>query len=401
MNTQSAGSSVPRIPTLDGLRGIAILVVILFHCLLSTPTSGLRRIDPLIDKGAGLFAPLFLDLFFVISGFLITSILDRTRDADHPVRTFYLRRALRIVPLYYGFLLVIVLFLQHLPERFIGTPASMIWEFSFLTNVPVALDGSKSVGYFYPHFWTLAIEEQFYILWPLLMLLIPKHLNVKTCLAVIAFSLVARAVLAFTVSFGAAFYLTAGRLDGLAAGGLVALLHARRPDLLTKWAKKVMWLSLGACLVGQLSLIVLYLADRKDFGAQIWVTVMPFVATAFFSAVVAQLAMQPQGDRPRWLLSPVLTSVARYSYGMYALHVPLITLLFHYELVVQQAPLAGFDLPYRIYFFILVAGLSYGAGLVSWHLYEKQFLKLAPGYRYSRKMQPAAASLPAAAIPVP
>ena len=111
--------------------------------------------------------------------------------------------------------------------------------------------------------------------------------------------------------------------------------------------------------------------------------------------------MNAEENNPRWLVSPVLTSVARYSYGMYALHVPIITWLFYKKLVVQRSPVAGFDLPYRIYFFILIAGLSYAVGLISWHLYEKQLLKLAPRYRYSRKAQVSAPTAQVGVMPVP
>ena len=401
MSTQGSGSSIPRIPALDGLRGIAILVVILFHSLLSTPTSGARRIDPLFEKGVTIFAPLFMDLFFVISGFLITSILDRTRDADHPLRTFYLRRALRIVPLYYGFLIVVRLLHQEFPSQLVGEPGSMIWEFLFLTNVPLGLHGNSGVGLMFPHFWTLAIEEQFYLLWPLLILVAPRRFNVRTCVAIVLLSFVIRGFLAGAVSGNAAFFLTPARLDGLAAGGLVALLQIRRPDLLSAWSRKVLWTSLALGLIVQAILLMVYLSGMRREGIQIWVTVMPFIASIFFASLVARLAMRPGGDTPGWLVSPVLTSVARYSYGMYALHVPIILGLFYSGLAVQRVPVAGYDLPYRIAFFILVAGLAYGAGLVSWHLYEKQFLKLVPRYRYSRKVQMASPAVQTGAVPVP
>lgn len=154
-------------------------------------------------------------------------------------------------------------------------------------------------------------------------------------------------------------------------------------------------------LVAQAVFILVYVWNVKA-GFVFWGTVMPFMATVFFAGTVAGLALkQETGGGPRWLVFPVFTSVARYSYGMYAIHVPLITLLFYKDLIVQQSPVAGFDLPYRIYFFILIAGLSYGVGLVTWHLYEKQFLKLAPSYRYSGKSDPNQAVLPAGVMPVP
>ena len=400
MSSQRAVPSIPRIPAIDGLRGIAVLCVILMHCFMSTRTSGLRMLDPIVENVLKLSMPLAVDLFFVISGFLITSILDRTRDADRPLRTFYARRALRIVPLYYAFLLFVALFLSDLPARIVGPPGSMTWEFLFLTNIPAALD-PKSVGALYPHFWTLAVEEQFYILWPLVILILPQRFNIRICLALIGLSVVTRLALSLTVSFEAALILTPARSDALAAGSIVGLLYHRNPDFLRTWWKQLMRFAGFGFLAAQAVFILTYAWNVKA-SFVFSVTVMPFIATVFFAAAVAGLALRQESDGgPRWLLNPVLTSTARYSYGMYAIHVPLITLLYHYGLIVQRDPVAGFDLPYRIYFFILIAGLSYGVGLVTWHLYEKQFLKLTPSYRYSGETEPTQAALPAGAIPVP
>ena len=398
MSSQRAASSIPRIPAIDGLRGIAVLCVVLIHCLMSTRPTGPRTLDPIAVLA--LYLPLAVDLFFVISGFLITSILDRTRDADHPLRTFYARRALRIVPLYYGFLLFVVLFMRDLPERIVGSPGSMIWEFLFLTNFPVGLD-AKSVGLLYPHFWTLAIEEQFYLFWPLVILLLPRRLNIRICLALIGLSIVTRFALSLTLSREAALILTFARLDALAAGSIIGLLHHRNPDVLRRYCKAAMPFAGFGFLAAQSAFILVYIWNVKA-GIAFWATLMPFIATVFFAATVAGLALRHErGGGPQWLLNPVLTSTARYSYGMYAIHVPIIVLLFHYGLIARRVPVAGLDLPYRIYFFILIAGLSYGAGLVTWHLYEKHFLKLAPRYRYSRGTRSAATTIPIDAIPVP
>ncbi|MGH9422834.1 MAG: acyltransferase family protein, partial [Thermoanaerobaculia bacterium] len=242
-------SSLPRVPSLDGLRGTAILMVILFHCLLSTPSAGVRRLDRIFGGVVDALAPMAMELFFVISGYLITSILDRTRDADNPLRTFYFRRALRIVPLYYGFLILVLVLLRSLPERFVGAPGSMVWEFSFLTNFALAFHGREGIGGLFPHFWTLAIEEQFYVLWPLLILLQAKRRNIGTCLLVLALSALTRTVLAVSVGMHlfalpfqtsdtiiSIFVLTPAHLDGLAAGGAAAFLQLRKPELTQRWS---------------------------------------------------------------------------------------------------------------------------------------------------------------------
>lgn len=392
--------SIPRVPALDGLRAIAICSVILHHSFLATPTSGTRAIDPLIEQGLTMFTPLAVDLFFVISGFLITSILDRTRDSDQPVRTFYARRALRIVPLYYGFLLIVLLFLRNLPERIVGTPASMIPKFLFLTNFEVGLD-LNSVGHLFPHFWTLAAEEQFYLLWPLIILILPQRFNIRICFALMVISVVARIALTASVSLHAGIFLTPGRIDSLAAGSIVALLYHRRPESLRSWKKVMRFAGFG--LLGAQAVFVPIYMWNTGAAVLFWASLMPLLATLFFAAAVAGLALkQESGSAPKWLVSRVLKSAARYSYGMYVFHLPIIVLLIHYKLVVQKAPVAGFDLPYRVAFFVFIAGLSYVAGMVSWHLYEKPFLKLSPKYRYpGQKPGLASPSLQTGVMPVP
>jgi peptidoglycan/LPS O-acetylase OafA/YrhL len=398
VSSRAAGPSLPRVPTIDGLRGIAVLCVVFHHSFLSTPSGGIRSLEPILDKVLLQVMPISVDLFFVISGFLITSILDRTRDADHPVRTFYARRALRIIPLFYGFLLFVAMFMRYLPEPIVGTPAAMMWQLLFLSNVPVALQLKGSGAMFTP-FWSLAVEQQFYIFWPLLILLLPRRFSIRICLGVMAFTVVARIVLTFIGPVAWAAVLTPGRLDGLAAGSIVALLRRYNPDTLAPW-KKVMRIAGVAFVAAQVAVIPLYIwHPRAGFG--FWVAVMPCIASVFFAAAVAGLSLRSDTATPKWLVSPVLTSVARCSYGMYAFHVPLIYVLFHLQLAVKQAPVAGYDFPYRITFFILIAGLSYGLGMISWHLYEKRLLKLAPSYRYSGKAKAMAPSLQNAVIPVP
>jgi peptidoglycan/LPS O-acetylase OafA/YrhL len=400
LSASGPAPAIPRVPALDGLRAIAMLGVILHHSFLATPTTGARSIDPLIERGLTMFIPLAVDLFFVISGFLITSILDRTRDADHPIRTFYARRAMRIIPLYYGFLLFVVVFLRHLPEQTVGSPEEMVRKFLFLTNIEVALD-LRSVGWLFPHFWTLAIEEQFYLLWPVIILILPQRFNIRVCIALMVFSIIARIVLTSTVSLHAGIFLTPGRIDSLAAGSIVALLYHRRPEALRGSWRRFMRVSGAALLAAQAIFIPIYIWNA-DAGSVFWAAFMPTLATLFFASAVAGLALKQElGEAPRSLISRQLKSAARYSYGMYVFHLPIIVLLGHFGFVTRQASIAGFDTPYRIAFFLFIAALSYLAGMASWHLYEKPLLKFSPKYQYSGRTSLTGVSLQRGAIPVP
>ena len=153
-----------RIPELDGLRGIAILMVLLVHFGMFQPQGHAEAaVFRFFEMGwAG------VDLFFVLSGYLITTILLKAKTSAFYYTHFYIRRFLRIFPLYYvfltGFLLVTL---------WQGAPVlEQVWYWSYLANFRIGL-GHRIDGL--SHFWSLAIEEQFYLVWPLVI----RHLRLR------------------------------------------------------------------------------------------------------------------------------------------------------------------------------------------------------------------------------
>src|SRR6186997_1549382 len=175
------------IPALDGLRGIAIVLVMLHHFTYLRPTSG---IDALIGNVL-FFGWTGVDLFFVLSGFLITGILLDTRNSRRYFTTFYARRTLRIFPLYYLILFIALVVLPKFPavdrvligqDELIDLPPQ--WPYwLYLTNFSIAdrgwVHGWVDVG------WSLAIEEQFYLVWPLVIWLCPPRLVALLCAAIL------------------------------------------------------------------------------------------------------------------------------------------------------------------------------------------------------------------------
>jgi peptidoglycan/LPS O-acetylase OafA/YrhL len=165
-----------RLPSLDGLRAISISLVVFSHLLW---TQGVMRTW---ERGVRWFAPLGelgVRIFFVISGFLITSLLLRELDTKKHIRLtqFYLRRALRIFPPYYFFLLVV--FLLHMGGRI--ELASRDWLHALTYTVNYYPERSWYVG----HGWSLSVEEQFYLVWPVVLLFLGKHRALKVACAVI------------------------------------------------------------------------------------------------------------------------------------------------------------------------------------------------------------------------
>jgi len=153
----------PYIPALDGLRALAILLVIPHNLdILSAPYRAVE-VPPVTVMHAGWIG---VQLFFVLSGFLITGNLLDTRGSANYYRAFIGRRALRILPLYYGVLLVtfvLVPLLGSMPEKLQETAPNQVWLWTFLLNWSAPY-GHTVVGF--GHFWSLAVEEQFYLLWP-------------------------------------------------------------------------------------------------------------------------------------------------------------------------------------------------------------------------------------------
>ncbi len=156
-------------PVLDGVRGIAVLAVLAFH--VRGPIPDLAGIAWL-RYPLHLLSPLWsgVDLFFVLSGFLITNILLRARRHPHYFRNFYARRTLRIFPLYYFTLLLHYLAELWGPEALSGPGASRLrlWYWLYAQNWLGGLYGESLRAF--EHYWSLAIEEQFYLLWPLVVL---------------------------------------------------------------------------------------------------------------------------------------------------------------------------------------------------------------------------------------
>ena len=173
---------------LDGVRGIAILLVLLFHLELPYPAGAPRL----------LFAPLLIgwsgvDLFFVLSGFLITGILIDTRDCRNYFSSFYMRRVLRIMPLYllavFAYFAVALPIAHHFGYWSARNGSAQMWFWLHLSNWPAAFG---TVVPFIGHFWSLSVEEQFYFVWPLVVLFVRPSRLIHVCCGVVVAALALR-----------------------------------------------------------------------------------------------------------------------------------------------------------------------------------------------------------------
>ena len=361
-------------PALDGLRGVAIACVMLYHQTLIAGSPGaLDRAFAFLPLGgwAG------VDLFFVLSGFLITGILLDARGGEGYYRSFYARRALRILPLYYAVAALCFVVLPHFDhpkaERFALVAGDEAWYWLFLSNVPIALRGAFRHGVMDVS-WSLAIEEQFYLAWPLVVALLPRRRLAGLCAALVGFSLLWRTgALLLGAHPVAVLVLTPGRLDGLAVGALVAV-AARGPGGLARlraWSGPA---ALGAAAV----LAAVAAGGGLD-------PLRPAMQTAGYSAfvvlagalLVRTLTASRASALARMLERAPLVVLGRYSYALYLFHLPVRAAV-RDTLFARGWPLTagGSYLPAQLAFYAVSTGAALALAWASWHLLEKRFLAL-------------------------
>ena len=231
----AAADQGPRFSELDGIRGIAVLVLLAYHALyipmVAGSWSGIPRLVLLMARTGWLG----VDLFFVLSGFLITGILLDTKHDRHYLRNFYARRALRIWPLYYVVLLLILVFYSN--------SGSYVLISSFYLANLVSLFGTLNI---YGPLWSLSVEEHFYLIWPWVVRFTSKRALAITALAICLGEPLARALAFGHISILDIYSYSWFRFDGLAWGALLALFFRSAAGT----RRNLWWLAGGSFLCG-------------------------------------------------------------------------------------------------------------------------------------------------------
>jgi peptidoglycan/LPS O-acetylase OafA/YrhL len=364
-----------HVPALDGIRGLAILLVMVHHFTIY----GMGKPALFVDRAFYVVASAGwcgVDLFFVLSGFLITGILLDAKGSEHFFRNFYVRRILRIFPLYYGFLtfvFVILPYIMPVGDNFRLLIDQQGWYWSYLVNLPIAFEGWPRF-YVIGHFWSLAIEEQFYLFWPLVVFFCGRRQLLIMCLVCFAVSFGIRLGFALAGYPLAGYVLTPARMDTLAVGAFLALI-IRRPNglrSLTQW----MW-PIGGAAAFILGVIFVQQRGLGDTDFTVQTIGYSMLAVMFGAMLVTAVTSSNESKLGKLFGHPLLVFFGRYSYGLYVFHHPVVLLMQANILGESGLPVYfGSQLPSLMLYFIAATGISVSLALISWHGYEVHFLKL-------------------------
>jgi peptidoglycan/LPS O-acetylase OafA/YrhL len=337
-----------------------------------------------------------LDSFFVLSGFLITGILYDTKGRGHYFRNFYMRRLLRVFPLYYGalflFLFVVPLFKPLYSPGYEGPRNSTLWLWLYGLNVAhVVYEGNVAFSDWvnFDHFWSLCVEEHFYLFWPFVVLALGRRSLMVLCGILIVAAPALRIWLTLAeYHFSAAYWLTPSRMDSIALGGFLAVL-LRGPVNVTgvvRKARLVAWLT-----VPVLPLMVWFHYDPEAWFSHpvlMWTHIQTLSIVAFFCGALLVVIMYapPDSLTGRFWNSRLLQFFGNYSYAIYVFHallyepfgwithalaVWLSSLHWRLAVLLEQPSYA-----YILLYTLVGITLSVLIALASWHLYEKHLLKL-------------------------
>lgn len=360
MSDTTQQTKVTYLKDFDGVRGIAALMVMVYHFFFNYINSPKGSFMYYIAK-ASMFGQTGVTLFFVLSGFLITRILLNTKKQDNYFQTFYVRRVLRIFPLYYLFL-IIFFFVNPLINGNQIISADKQWYYwVYLQNFAITFNWDNAGPI---HYWSLAVEEHFYLFWPIIVCFVDtKHLS-KIIYLIICFAIVMRYIL-FSNGYEV-FYFTFTTMDALAIGSLLAIQERNEIKSGKMFPNKFILLFFSTLIP------LFFLWFIVSGKSMLWLQVFKFllISVVYYSLLGCLLVSNKNGVIKKILCSKPLQYTGKISYGLYVYHI----LCFQYFSCVQTK--------YIIVNFIGSFSLAYIVSGLSYRLFESKFLVLKKHFEY-------------------
>ncbi|MGZ8544817.1 MAG: acyltransferase family protein [Flavisolibacter sp.] len=348
-------------PALDGIRGLAILLVVIYH-----------NFDFL---NISYFGWLGVDLFFVLSGYLITKILLNSLGEKNFLRNFYIRRVLRIFPLYYGSLLVLLLILPKIfPDyrAFDYFVEHQLWLWVFLQNWLFIFIPHPGLGIL-NHYWSLAVEEQFYLVWPFVIMLVRKE-KILLYLLIVLLALVMFLRLYVWLNQVDVSYFnlyTFTRIDGICIGSMVAIIQRTNKLFLSK---TTFWIVIGFAGLN-------FLFDFINRFYQFTFPYLPLVGYTTFAMMFGLLVHEATVSRDSLVARIFDTGFMKFfgkiSFGLYVFHWPIY--------FAAKNPVASWWQNYSDHYVTLVSSIiptlaAIALSVVSYYYFESPFLRMKKRY---------------------
>ena len=388
------GADARAIPTLDGMRGLAVLLVLVFHFAWTFPGDDPTTAVTFAEKVAVRVHALFwsgwtgVDLFFVLSGYLITRglVAPSKRATGSRLKMFWMRRVLRIFPLYYAFIIVGTIVAFTLVGGTAWVPGASYWI--YMQNYALAFD--DEVLRWTAHFWSLAIEEQFYFVWPIVAVLVSRRRLIPTILVLVPAVVMLRGLMVFKGAQiplvqhllhdqeGIAKFVyraTFTRADGLLLGAFVAVTQREVSHPVSVAWRRLrfpIWISTALALAG----LYVLANGLNDYDRRI-MAIGYVILAVFFAASISMCADAVISERTRRFLSwRPLVACGKVSYGMYIFHWVLVILLVPRLVPMQKGMDAATQM--ALVTGVIVGGIAivYVLAEVSFRFFETPFLKL-------------------------
>jgi peptidoglycan/LPS O-acetylase OafA/YrhL len=371
-----------RVLELDGIRGLAVSGVVAYHtCLLVSQHSASA-----LRGGTGLLVGAVLsvvgvgwlgvDVFFVLSGYLITAMILKERTSGSFWRDFYLRRALRILPPLVVVILLCVAIAHFLFPEMRSSPIYIWASIFFVANWTILFDiQTPLLG----HLWSLAVEEQFYLVWPQAAGRLSYRTLLMIALGVAAFSEILRTVLMnLHLPSLSAVFITPDRIDGICIGSAIAL-SMEMPKVRGFLVRR--WKSL-AVIFSSLAIFSLFAIQMVETVSGIWMTVImiPLTILATSMMIVGSITSSLPENVKKYLGNRLLVYLGTRSYALYLIHEPIRAAVSH-SLAIGYLSRLPKTLFVDLSLILGVVLISIALTELSWRLIER------PAQRLRRRMQ--------------